>query len=259
MSDLFRRIKEAFKTEETEEKKEFNSEEDPILNEKWLYVSFMVPVNRTMPFIGDFGDTPTEVVMGFILPTALPLKKKNVTVSEENLNEPSLALMPDKSNPLPPTIQGPFMHVKFVDKREEDLDKEEFETRIISKGEGKNYGFTPKRFIELTEEDVFRIIKTQIVDAFQPEIIPEQVTILGFKDGKPMNTKSDGIFLMQYLIRDRVKLYKADKKLEGRVFSPKLPGFIDWLIDRKEYNEHTKRYCSKVEDILKEHNLQNLL
>lgn len=247
------------------EKKEEQTK-NPITNKKWLYVSFMVPVENTFGVInsGLQADNPTEAVMSSVIAPASQIEEKHVTVSEEYPPDVSVALNPDKQDPFPVAhLQGlPFAHVKFVDKREEDSEIEEFEIRSISREEGKNYAFTPKNFIKYAEKKIFTNIEFQLVTLFNlPQIHDEHQkrqdqSYLTFSEGRPVHTKSDGVYMYKYLIEDRIKLYKQNRKLENKVFANvNLPYFIDWLMDRREANEHMEKYCSKVEDLLDKHNV----
>jgi len=237
--------------------------ENSIINRKWFYVSFIIPLENTFSVINSplGGDTPTQVVINAISAPGLPIEEKHPTASEEYPPDVSLGLKPDENDSFPTTyLQGlPFVHAKFVDKREEDSEIDESEVRIISKEEGRNYAFTPKNFVKYAEKGVFKNVEFQLVGFFNLQQTHDEYqsredkSHLTFTDGKPAHTKSDGIYMFKYLIEDRIKLYKEDKRLEKEVFAPvALPRFMKWLRNKREQNDlpHLERYCSEVEKLL---------
>ena len=80
------------------------------------------------------------------------------------------------------------------------------------------------------------------------------MTYLGFDDeDQPYVMEFDGIQYLKYPFEKRVELHKDHPELDKKLFGNELNEFIKWIVSKKDVSEHDKKYCVKIEEIIKKY------
>ncbi len=89
------------------------------------------------------------------------------------------------------------------------------------------------------------------------KIKPEQnKTWLKFDGKEPIVEQLDGIQYHSYQLAKRIELYKKYPEIDKRLFGWDFKEFLDWVMEKKNANEHMNKYCKAVEKRLKEQEIE---
>ena len=78
-----------------------------------------------------------------------------------------------------------------------------------------------------------------------------ELTNLIFEDGKPVVQQTNGLQYYSYPVKKRGELFKKYPAIEKKLFEGlSFTEWIDWLMKKKNNNNHMKKYCKAVEKIL---------
>jgi len=78
------------------------------------------------------------------------------------------------------------------------------------------------------------------------------MTYLTFEGKEPIVMEFDGLQYFSYPIAKRIKLYKKYPEIDKLLFGMDLMSFIDWVMEKKNENEHMRKYCKAVKNFLSE-------
>jgi len=238
------------------EKREINIEEfakDKLANEKWLYHYFLIPFPKSEKetneeFI-ERANKMAEIIMSVVLGQLVASDKQDIDKRtfiylgslQKNVN---IILINEGDN------KFSFL-VRFADTSVKDIKKSKNEGLLIRNIKPRpinSYLFSPLQ--SLTTTKILPNIEFGLVAILkiQPH---ENMTYLTFDSKKPIVTQFDGLQYFTYPIEKRAKLYKKYPKIDKLLFGMDFLDFIDWIMEKKNDNEHMKKYCQAVKVILK--------
>ena len=74
-------------------------------------------------------------------------------------------------------------------------------------------------------------------------------------NSKNVKAQFDGIEYFTYPIEKRAELYKKYPVIDKLLFGMDFINFIDWIMKKKNNDEHMKKYCTKLQKIIKKLNI----
>lgn len=217
-----------------------------ILNSKWVLHFFRIAVNAdSIDSVEHLKDRFLNVAVGALTESDSVKVSKDTFVFKGSLKKSVAASFweGDEEN---------VMILRFGDHE----DVKEPLTRVKSLKSLKwtsNYKFTPIQSVRGIP--IIHNIEQKLVMMFNLSTI-DQVMNFVFEDGKPIVVNNDGFQYLVYPLEKRMQLAKEYPKLDKALFGQSFEEFVNWIMDKKDDNPHMKKYCKKVESLLKKHKFE---
>jgi hypothetical protein len=215
---------------------------DKIANEKFIGHYFKIPLQKgenetDKEFFVSANKARTEVmnvVLGQSISSINEIKKSvNIFLSIED--------------------EEPHLLVRFSDitkKQEEQVRKKgDVILSVIDPKKKESYLFFPLQSIKAKK--MFVNIEFGLVSVFKIKT-HEEKTWLKFEGKEPMVEQFDGLQYLYYPLAKRINLYKKYPKIDKQLFGWEFDDFINWIMEKRNANEHMKKYCKAVERLMPE-------
>jgi len=247
---FFDRLKKAKITLEELEKSSF-------MTEKWMEHYFKLPLykpeNKSHEQFLDYLEESEPEILSIVL--GQMVSSDSIELDDKTLIYKSRL----KKNATIISFHGSgdeyYILVRFVDKQDDD-DEKEPHIRYKSPNDKREYKFSP--IDSLLSINILPNIEFGLVAYFKFKQ-HQPMTYLGFDDNqKPIVTESDGVQYFAYPFEKRVQLYQEHPEIDRQLFDVVFKEFIDWILEKKEDDDHMKKYCSEVEKILKKNDLMKV-
>lgn len=143
--------------------------------------------------------------------------------------------------------------IRFCDMSEEDKNVKEFVIREKkSPSKEEDYLFTA--YQTLLSVNIHRQIQYILEVIFNQE--PKRVMdFFTFVDGKPYTYNFNQVQYMGYSIEDRIKVAKKFPNIDNVLFESDIKTFISYILDKRNHDDHMKKYCAKVDKLIKKYQL----
>jgi len=229
-------------------------EKSHIANEKWIEHYFKITLNRPKDhsheqFI-DYLENLKNKIFEFSLGEMIDsdsLKHRETLIYKGTLNK-NLTIISFPENDAQYSIL-----IRFIDKKEEDNKNTGQPCLIRNKDPNDNRGYKFSPIESLISIKTLQNIEFDLVAVFKFKQ-EKQMTYLGFDDeDQPYVMEFDGIQYLKYPFEKRVELHKDHPELDKKLFGNELNEFIKWIVSKKDVSEHDKKYCVKIEEIIKKY------
>jgi len=117
----------------------------------------------------------------------------------------------------------------------------------------KSYLFSPLQSLIVTR--ILPNIEFGLVGIFKIEL-HKNMTYLTFDNKEPIVTEFDGLQYFTYPIEKRAELYKKYPEIDKLLFGMNFLDFVDWIMEKKNHDEHMKKYCAELQKIIKKLNIE---
>jgi len=230
---------------------------DKLAKQKWLYHYFKVPFTLDKGLTKKEQEETTnqlrENLLGFVLGAFTSADSKKIKGGYHYLGrlgkDITIKVINEKG-------QNYFL-IRFIDtsKEKQKLAQKVGEGIIltnVSNPNKKSYLFTPLQSIIAIK--IMPQIEHSIYIATGGIEPHKNMIHLTFEDNKPYVTEFDGIQWFSYPLERRIELGKKYPEIDKQLFGENyLEKFIKWILKKKNYDNHMKKYCEGVEKLLKKY------
>jgi|GEM_PF-6409078 len=240
-----------------------------ILNEKWIYYRFEIPLIRPkemnhtdfLDYCDDLGQEILRVACGQMF--GVDLKevrdgwfKKHYEYKNSINKNITVQTFYDEDDHY-------RISLRFNERTEEDNKKRTpvFATRTKGDNDYREYRFSPIQSLNALQ--IFHAIEFALIVYFKLEqfdfFVKEGKGLVQFwidDEGNPMITEMDGIGFLSYPFEKRLQLYKEHPDVEIKSFGNYgFENFVKWILSKKDVSEWDGYFCIEIEKILQKYNL----
>ncbi len=150
-----------------------------------------------------------------------------------------------------------FFLIRFVDsKKNEDkefLDSEAILVKNKSPKDRRSYHFSP--YQSLIAVNILPQIQLAILGIFGIGQ-HENITHLIFDENRLIVTQFDGVQFFSYPLEKRIELFLKYPEVDELLFGLNIEKFLKWVLEKREQDEYMKKYCEKVDELIKKYKIE---